>query len=389
VSTDDFTKINFPQNVTHEYKASLSSILGYVKLINTLPESNADLKKYLSAIDTSSRSLITLTNNLEAQAQLVKGTFSLQSTGSSLEGIFQSVCDVANQLASQKNLEFNGKITKRCANFANFDYSQLKLVLLNLIENAFKFTDDDDGLIEFVVDQKEDELIFSVSDSGMGMTKSEVDNFMQCFSGTLQNCEKFGLGLNVCHQLVNKMRGSISVASDQGAGSVFIVKIPYEKIIEPKAESETRAQSKDGPVEVRAGDIRGEATNPNDKTIMLAEADDEVRNFIEYLLKRAGYNVTSAENADLALAFLNALPFDLVIVDVLMPESDEQMLFEKLQKDGFPNPMIALIEEQQSDEKNVAFIEQGFSACINKPIKLTDLLLTVKQVFVKSVNQKN
>jgi len=375
ITTDTY----LPDHVSHEYKASLNSILGYVQLINDLPGEAESIKNYVSAIAAASRSLVVLTECLEFSTKLKNDTVNFKASDNSLEIFVQEVSLLAKQLAEHKGIKFNSKLTKRSVKFAKFDYSHLYLAVANVVENAFKFSDDGNGLVELIVDQLDEEIIISVSDTGIGMSEAKLDECKKAIQNNDAQNEFFGLGMSVSLGIVSKMQGKFSVISNSDSGSMFTITIPYIKA------SEQVLKEYSSPKELLENEVRNTNSTIKNKTILIADSNEEDRNFVEFLLKRAGYSVTSAENAELAIAFLNALPFDLLLLDVSMQDANGQLLYKKVIEDKITTTVIGLVDSEQEEREKK--LEEGYFAFIQKPIKLTNLLLTVKESVVNNQNE--
>jgi light-regulated signal transduction histidine kinase (bacteriophytochrome) len=308
-------KSEFLANMSHELRTPMNAITGIVSLLDRGAPLDDRQRKLLEVLKLSSDSLLNLINDLLDVAKIESHELVLESNPINIADIVGEVGSVMSVRAAEKNVMLNIKCPDRRRLAVRGDAMRLQQVLTNLVSNAVKFTED--GFVHILV-RVEGEgrhnrtVLIEVADSGIGMSARQTerifDKFVQADSTISRRYGGTGLGLAITKQLVELMGGEIAVQSQEGLGSRFTVSLPVEmtEADEIAAAAETIYAPK--------GDLRGH--------ILLAE--DYEGNIIvaSGMLGELGYQVTVARNGREAVAAIEAHPFDLVLMDVQMPEMD-------------------------------------------------------------------
>lgn len=369
---ENLSKSHFIAGMSHEFRTPLTSILGYTQLIGDQARLSHETQEYLGAVERASQHLLSLVENLLDQAQFETQEFKLQRINTSLEDLITEVAAIVAPLASVKGLAFSADITPRCTRFAYLDNLRVRQILINLLGNAVKFTAD--GQVSLLVDEDQDNLIFEVTDTGPGIPKAQQAHVFKAFGRINEHSGSpgVGLGLSITKRLLKRMRGHIELHSEEGKGCTFRVTMPYHAAGEDYIFLQTQPIKSISPEEVQ-----------RTKTILLAEDNPDISNLLKILLKRANYEVTIAENGQLALAYARARDFDMIISDIQMPILSGLDLVKHLRAEHFNKPVIALTASHKASEQQ-EMLDAGFSAFLTKPIEISKLLETLERLSMES-----
>lgn len=220
-------KSNFLSNMSHEIRTPMNAIIGFTDLAIECSDANTN-KSYLKKIHSSSKLLMGLLNDVLDVSKIESGMFGIESIEFSLRTVLDEVADMFSNIASKKNIDLEINWNNSIPYMLSGDPLRLKQILANLINNAIKFTDK--GRVELsIVPQnisgKNVELLFCISDSGIGMSEEEIERLFRPFSQSDESITRkyggTGLGLSICKHLVGLMAGEIWVESRPGEGSSF------------------------------------------------------------------------------------------------------------------------------------------------------------------------
>jgi PAS domain S-box-containing protein len=240
----------FLANMSHELKTPLNGIMGYAQFLKKILENNTSCNESIQGIITCSEHLLTLINDILELSRLEPKTLQAVHHEFSLSDFLKQIESFARHQTQQKNLHFVPKISKKLPIYVKGDEKHLRLIIINLLGNAVKFTEK--GQIVFQVKPIDHHLIqFSVKDTGRGIPKDQMETIFNMFQKSAskgQYVEGAGLGLTVCRRLVGLMNGTLHVDSVVNQGSTFWFDIPLEEISqhieiqEINADSETKTQ---------------------------------------------------------------------------------------------------------------------------------------------------
>ena len=301
-------KSDFLSRMSHEMRTPMNAIIGMTKISETTDDVSK-LKHCLSTIGASSGHLLGIINDVLDMSKIEAGKFELENVPMNIEKMLMKVCSIVIDNIEKKNQKFNVILSKDLNLNYIADDLRLSQVITNLLSNAVKFTPEQ-GKITLTVEQtgqKENisTLRFSVSDTGIGMTRDQIIRLFNAFEqadGSVSR--KFGgtgLGLAISKNIVEKMGGIIWVESEIGAGSTFIFEVNLEKT------SHQDTVIFDG---IRPGDIR----------LLIVESDDDVKNRFLSITERFGIKADSAANVGETLAFLETAAktgraYDIIFLD--------------------------------------------------------------------------
>jgi signal transduction histidine kinase len=375
-------KSDFLACMSHDIRTPMNAIIG---MSDVLAESelNSDQKQYLRILRSSGETLLNLINDILDFSKIEAGQLRLERIGFGLRELVSDTVEIAGIRAKEKGLDVRTAIASNVPDRVMGDPTRLRQILINLIGNAAKFTEMGEVAIQVacVGDATKDpvQLQFSVSDTGIGIPAEKqaslFQKFMQVDSTTTRKYGGTGLGLAICRQLVEMMGGNIWVESESGKGSTFIFKLTVPRDLTPATQPEKQEAAA---VAISSVPLR----------ILIADDSPENRLLIETYLKKSPHTVESCENGKLAFENFKAHPYDLVLMDMQMPEMDgysatrEIRTWEKL-GGRTPAPIIALTANALSEDEGRSR-EAGCTDHATKPIRKAKLMEIIAQYSPKT-----
>lgn len=365
-------KSTFLANMSHEIRTPINVMLGMNEMI--LRESECEeIRQYAKSIERSGGYLISLINNILDISRIESGKMEIEEGKYELRQLLDEVMLIAEKQAEQKSLKMNLIFDKTLPAYLIGDVIHIKQILLNLINNAVKYTKE--GQIDIKVSKNEEEtkLIFEVKDTGIGIKEENLpvlfDAFMRVDSKKNKKIKGTGLGLAIAKQLAEQMDGMIWVESVYGKGSSFFVQLPMKKVSDGKISN----------VEWKETDERKRRSfvAPQAKILIV---DDNPENLMvtRSLLKRTAVFVDTAASGEECVHKVRQNVYDLILLDYMMPQMDGIDTIRELKKDvQFHIPVIALTADVTKGIEQT-FLREGFCAYLSKPVmwsKLEDLLM--------------
>jgi two-component system sensor histidine kinase/response regulator len=373
--TANASKSEFLANMSHEIRTPMNAIIGmnYLLKKTTLTEKQAD---YVQKVETSAKNLLRIIDDILDFSKIEAGKLTLESTHLYLEELVSDVADAVNvKLQKKNNVELVTHIDPNIPPVILGDSVRLRQVLLNLTDNAAKFTEEGEvHLFAKVVTKLPYGIIirFAVKDSGIGMTEEQVNKLFQPFQqADLSTTRKFGgtgLGLAICKKIVEMMDGELTVTSEDGVGSEFSFNA-FFSLSNEEANSITKVESIAG---MRA---------------LLVDDSDSARIVLEEMLSSFGFEVMMTDNAKEAIEIFekeNAAnrPFSLMVVDWRMPGMDGlQLVAELRKKDGQPVPSVLMVTAFGVDTVRQAAKEKLIDGFLLKPINPSILYDTINSIL--------
>ncbi|NVO20293.1 MAG: PAS domain S-box protein [Bacteroidetes bacterium] len=353
-------KTAFLQNISHEIRTPLNGILGFAYMLNKDNVDESTHKKLTESMLISGKRLLELINNIIDLSKLESGSFELTISEFPLHKLLNEVCNQFTHSADTKGISIISPFEYLSQELIiKTDELKLHQILTNLLDNAMKFTKE--GRIEIGYVAVENELIFSVRDTGCGIPlklQSRIfDRFYQADMSMSRNFEGSGLGLAICKGLVEMLRGKIWFESTENVGTTFYFSIPCETGKEPQ---ETKK-------------IVTASFQNKYKKILIAEDDDFSFTFLETVLENEMVEIIRARTGVQAVEVCTRREdIDLVLMDIKMPEMNGVEATKKIKSLRPKLPVIAQTAYAFLGEKQSA-IDAGCDDYITKPVSLERL----------------
>ncbi len=368
-------KSRFLATMSHEIRTPLNTIIG---LGETLAETavSQEQKNYLSVMNRASEGLLALINDILDLSKIEAGEMALEATVFDLPELIRSTCNLATIQARDKELHLNQTIDDDVPAMVVGDPQRLRQILLNLVNNAIKFTQC--GTVELRVSRADSEqFVFSITDTGMGIAPENLERIFQPFTQADNSVTRqyggTGLGLTICRQLVEAMGGVLQVESMPGQGSTFFFAIPLKTVTFP-VEDVTVATGRASVLDPAA------QTFATDKVfrILLAEDTEENQLVISAFLPQNRYQVEIASNGAQAYEMFRIGHYDAVLMDVQMPIMDGYTTTEKIRawerESGLHRTPIMALTANAMREDTQRVLEAGCDLHLTKPIRKKRLL---------------
>ena len=375
-------KDHFLANMSHEIRTPMTAILGFADMMLEPDQTLSDRHDSLLAIRRNARHLSDLINDVLDISKIEAGQMSVEHIPTELPQLIAQTVSLVRPRVTERGLEFKLVFEGPLPRQIRTDPLRLRQILVNLIGNAQKFTDS--GCIELRVYCQSAAkaggncvVRFSVTDTGIGMTPEQMAKlfkpFTQADTSTTRRFGGTGLGLSICKSLANLLGGDVTARSRPGVGSTFTVTIDGGCIDGVEMLSGLSEAELSRPTVADAGPtikLRGR--------ILLAEDGLDNQRLLSLHLRRAGAEVEIAENGRVAVDRVRTEPFDLVLMDMQMPEMDGYAATSKLRECGCKLPIVALTAHAMAEDRDKC-IKAGCDDYLTKPIDKIKLLSTIRR----------
>jgi PAS domain S-box-containing protein len=372
-------KSSFLANISHEIRTPLNSVVGFANLLLANDITDDVKEEYIEHINHNSEKLLQIIGDIIDLSRLESSQIEITYEEASVTSIVNEIVEDARKIIkrNEKSIIINVmNMLEENGDLVFTDRIWLKRVLNHLMDNAVKFTLE--GSVRLSYAKENDNLVFRVKDTGIGINKENIDHifeeFRQEIDGHHRPFEGLGVGLTLAKEVVERMGGKIFVQSEKGVGSEFSFSIPYRP-----AGGSTRIRAK-----IVGSEPQNFQLNWSNKTCLLVDDNKDVLLYLSRTLADTGIVTLSARSGIEAIDILKNMPdIDLVLLDMQMPEMNGIEATKEIRRIRKDIPIIAQTAFIFEDDKDI-ILEAGCDACLIKPIR-KDHLLTVMSSFLKSV----
>ncbi|MBN2611633.1 MAG: response regulator [Bacteroidales bacterium] len=374
----DRLKSAFLANMSHEIRTPMNAIVGFSNLLLTEHDDN-EKDEYIRIINDNCDNLMVLINDILdislIEANQLKTELLPFDTTQVLKDL-ESVYRLKNKSGVGLFLE----IPENTQLILNTDQYRLRQIISNLLSNAIKYTDK--GEIRFGYVLKEKDVVFYVSDSGIGIEKNDFlrvfDYFQKLENDTTKLYKGTGIGLSICKKLVELLGGEIWLESEPGKGSTFYFSLPLKKAPDFMPQGHGNSSGKSGMLE------------PGTRIII---AEDEETNYLllEKILRPYKVNIIWAKDGKELVEYVKSiaeLSNTIIIMDIKMPVLNGLEAFHQIREINAVVPVIAVTAYATENER-IEIIKHGFNDYISKPVKIDSLLYAIKKALSKDVTNRS
>jgi urea ABC transporter urea binding protein len=359
----------FVANMSHEFRTPLNAVLGFSQLMMADPAIPAAQQEYLNIINSSGQHLLTLINAVIDMSKLQAGQLKLEPVSFDLGALLRDVIDVMQRAAEAKGLQLFLDQSSQFPRYTHADAEKLRQVLINLLSNALKYTEEGGVTLRLGAEPIEDDtqkLVFEVEDSGIGIAPADQLRIFEPFVqiGEPNDQAGTGLGLTITRQRVELMGGDIQLKSELGKGSVFRVTLPVQRTSE---EELVQAQS-------HRGRVMKLEPGQTEWRILIVEDSLDSRLLLKKLLEMAGFVVREALNGEEAIKIFKEWQPHLIWMDMRMPVMDglEATRRIKAMEQGKETVIVALTASVLTEQQNEV-MAAGSDDFVRKPFRADEL----------------
>lgn len=376
-------KSEFLAKMSHELRTPLNAIIGITEMMAEDAEefNDDDYIEPLGRVLRSGKHLLSLINDILDLSKIEAGKMELHPESFDLKMFIGDINRTCEPLAQKNSNKLNVHIDENIDEIYA-DSTRLKQVILNLISNACKFTEN--GAIQFnILDcnlNNEPAVKFEINDSGIGMNADQVSQLFQDFqqvdSSATRKYEGTGLGLSISQKLSVLMGGNISVNSEEGQGSTFTVILPLNNSDIPMNITTKKTDSEEPENNLTL-------SNNNDKRVLVVEDDDNMVQMLKHHFDKIDVVVEVAKDGNQALQKARANPPNLVTLDINMPNLNGWDTLAAMRADELLKDIPIVVLTVQEEKKKG--LELGASEYLTKPINKTDVANIVKKFMGVSI----
>jgi signal transduction histidine kinase/ActR/RegA family two-component response regulator len=367
-------KSEFLANMSHEIRTPMNGVIGMISLVLDRTQAAEDREQLLVA-QNAAQALTTILNDILDFSKMEAGKLTIEAIACDLPAITRDCLRMFEFAVREKQLDLRLDLAPGYPVWVRADPVRLRQIVVNLVGNAIKFTAA--GSVTVTVTPGAGDLVrFEIRDTGIGIAAGKLDSIFEAFTqADGSHTRQFGgtgLGLTITRRLVQLMGGRLWAESEPGQGSRFFVELALERAVPPAAKE------KEAPTQAPA------VTIPGGLRVLVAEDNPINQKVIGAMLRRQGWSVTLAINGVEACRYFGESCFDLVLMDVQMPEMDgleaaRRIRAQEARRGSARTPILALTAHA-SLAQHEQCLAQGMDSVITKPVNLPNLLREIAAV---------
>ena len=371
------SKSEFLANMSHEIRTPMTGILGFVEHLSKA-EHNSERIKEFEAIKNSGETLLHIINDILDFSKIESGKMDIEFHPYNIQNLIDNTKAIFDELVKDKKIHFEKNIDKNLPECIIMDETRLKQIIFNLLSNAIKFTSQEGSVklhIKYL--QEKNMMYFSVSDTGIGVAKENVEKIFEAFgqedTSTTRRFGGTGLGLSISHKLVGMMGGELKVESKLGKGSKFYFELPVT-VCEKQSQFEKDSSTNMSKTQNFSGHILVVEDNKTNQMLMSMILDD------------FGITYDIANDGVEAIKCYQKNSYDIILMDENMPnmngiEATRQIRILEMEKNLDSTPIIAVTANAMTDDRQ-RFIDAKMDDYISKPYTEKDIKTVLEKYLI-------
>lgn len=371
-------KTNFLANISHEIRTPLGAVLGFADLLSSHKISEQERLQLYERIRRNGDQLSSLINDLLDLTKVEANRLELEAIDVDFPELLNDVRETLSIKASEQSVSLAFTVDGEVSSHIMSDPTRIRQILINIINNAIKFTPSG-GHVEVIVSQtmvsELAKIAIRVRDTGKGMSQEQMGKLFQPFTqadaSTTRNFGGTGLGLFVSQRLARLLQGDLVVEhSELNVGSTFLISFAVPTLDDIKFSNLEIISKEENLRTISKNELK-------DTKVLVVDDSEDNRELFEIYLSMAGAQITTAKDGIEGIENALSYDFDIVLMDIQMPNLDGNAAFAELKAKGYKKPIIALTAHAMNEERYRS-LNLGFSDYVTKPVKREKLIESVK-----------